>query len=122
MKILAALLFFFSAPSWAGQWVSIEANHANLLYSEGEAASFVLRKIIQPISPDYSIETKVSVNGGAEVAIEYHEGFGAFISNALAAGETIVAINTKIYGPSGFEKAVQSDSIQLTVNLGGVSQ
>jgi len=117
MKLLAILSFFLCASAWAGSWVSVEADHANLLYSEGEKANFYVRVMNMPVNPAFEIKASVELVGeGSPVDIELNSGVGSYVSLPLGPGNPTFRFVTRITGPGEWERMVEQKDFQLQVN------
>lgn len=117
MKILAVLSFFLSVSAWAGSWVLVEADHANLLYIEGEKAIFFVRAMNMPTNPAFEIKASVELVGqGSPVNIELNAGAGAYISPTLTPGAPAFRFVARIVGAGGWERVVEQKDFQLQVN------
>lgn len=117
MKILAILSLFLSASAWAGSWVSVEVERANLLYLDGEKANFSIRVVNAPTNPAFEVKASVEqVGQGSPVEVELNSGVGAYASPSLAPGNPTFRFVARIVGPGGWERVVEQQDFQLQVN------
>lgn len=124
MKRIFLIYFMisFCSPASAAGWVSIQPDHMNLLYSEGDKAKVVVRLLAAPTNPDYQIQIDAEIVGSeAPVAIDLYGGVGVYTSGLLVEGEAVIRITTRIVGDN-YEKIVQTDNLPILIQGTGAEE
>lgn len=86
-SFLLGLLLFLSAPAVASDWLFIEADHFNGLYSEGESASFTVQALSRPESPGFQLHVTVErVSGGETAQLVLSDGVAVYKTDPLSSG------------------------------------
>jgi hypothetical protein len=118
--LLLSLMLSLSAK--AAPWVTVRADHENLLYTEGERANLSFFLEGKPQNKDYSLKVVVTHAGQPRpITLSFQGRFAFYRTTALSVGSFPVEVKAYLVGPAippnpPWEKLVQDEVINLHIN------